>query len=134
MAVGGVVTVRRLISSGGPYERAYGYSRAIAVGDSCWVAGTTDAGPDGTSLHPGDAAGQARAAFGIAVGALEEAGFGVGDVVRTRMYIVREGDAVAVAEVSGELFGAVRPASTLVRVVELIDPSLIVEVELEARR
>ena len=50
------------------------------------------------------------------------------------MYIVREGDAVAVAEVSGELFGAVRPASTLVRVVELIDPSLIVEVELEARR
>ena len=125
---------RRLVSSGGPYETRYGYSRAVAVGDSCWVAGTTDAGPDGTSLHPGDAAGQARAAYGIAVRALEEAGFALGDVVRTRMYVVRAEDALAVASVNGEVFGAIRPASTLVRVAGLIDPSLLVEVELEARR
>ena len=124
---------RRRISSGGPYEARFGYSRAIAVGDSCWVAGTTDAGPDGTSRH-GDAAAQARAAFGIAIGALEEAGFAIADMVRTRMYVTHAEDARPVAEVHGELFAEVRPASTLVQVAGLIDPSLLVEVELEARR
>jgi enamine deaminase RidA (YjgF/YER057c/UK114 family) len=128
------VTARRLVSSGGPYETRYGYSRAIAVGDSCWVAGTTDAGPDGASRHPGDATAQARAAYAIALRALEDAGFAVEDVVRTRMYIVRERDAAAVAEVNGEMFGHVRPASTLIRVAGLIDSTLLVEVELEARR
>lgn len=125
---------RRLVSSGSPYETRFGYSRAVAVGDSCWVAGTTDAGPDGISLHPRDAAAQARAAYAIALGALAEAGFDAEDVVRTRMYIVRPDDATAVAAVNGEIFGAIRPASTLVRVAGLIDPSMLVEVELEARR
>jgi enamine deaminase RidA (YjgF/YER057c/UK114 family) len=128
------VSGRRLISSGGPYEARYGYSRAVAVGDSCWVAGTTDAGPDGASAHPGDATEQARAAFAIALAALADAGFAADDVVRTRMYVVRDGDSGAVASVNGELFGAIRPASTLVRVAGLIHPSLLVEVELEARR
>ncbi|HEY8632104.1 MAG TPA: hypothetical protein VIL50_03045, partial [Candidatus Limnocylindrales bacterium] len=73
------MTARRRVSSGSPYEARYGYSRAIAVGDSCWVAGTTDAGPDGTTLHPDDAAAQARAAFGIAIRALGEAGFTIED-------------------------------------------------------
>lgn len=125
---------RRLVSSGSPYEARYGYSRAVAVGDSCWVAGTTDAGPDGTSRHPGDAAAQTRAAYAIAIAALEEAGFAAADVVRTRMFVTRAADAPAVATVNGELFGAIRPASTLIRVAGLIDPSLLVEVELEARR
>ncbi|MEA2547937.1 MAG: hypothetical protein QOE42_535 [Chloroflexota bacterium] len=125
---------RRLVSSGSPYETRFGYSRAVAVGDSCWVAGTTDAGPDGISLHPRDAAAQARAAYAIALEALAEAGFDAEDVVRTRMYIVRPDDATAVAAVNGEIFGAIRPASTLVRVAGLIDPSMLVEVELEARR
>jgi enamine deaminase RidA (YjgF/YER057c/UK114 family) len=129
-----VSSERRLVSSGSPYEALYGYSRAVAVGDSCWVAGTTDAGPDGTSRHPGDAAAQTRAAFAIAIAALAEAGFDPEDVVRTRMYIVRAEDAAAVAGVNGELFGAIRPASALVRVAGLIDPSMLVEVELEARR
>jgi enamine deaminase RidA (YjgF/YER057c/UK114 family) len=129
-----VTGARRRVSSGGPYEGRYGYSRAIAVGDSCWVAGTTDAGPDGTSLHPGDAAAQTRAAYAIATAALGEAGFSVDEVVRTRMYVVRTEDLLAVAAVNGEVFGDVRPASTLVRVAGLIDPSLLVEVELEARR
>jgi enamine deaminase RidA (YjgF/YER057c/UK114 family) len=128
------VTARRRVSSGGPYEARYGYSRAIAVGDSCWVAGTTDAGPDGTTLHPDDAAAQARAAFGIAIRALGEAGFTIEDVVRTRIYVIRAADATAVAEVNGELFGEVRPASTLVTVAGLIEPSVLVEVELEAHR
>ena len=125
---------RRLVSSGSPYEATYGYSRAVAVGDSCWVAGTTDAGADGRSPHPDDAAGQARAAYALALRALGEAGFRPEDVVRTRMYVVRASDAAAVAAVNGELFGTIRPASTLVVVTGLIEPSMLVEVELEARR
>jgi enamine deaminase RidA (YjgF/YER057c/UK114 family) len=128
------MTERRHVSSGGPYEARFGYSRAIAVGDSCWVSGTTDAGPDGTSLHPGDAAAQARAAFAIVIRALEDAGFGVGDVVRTRMYVVSADDAPLVATVHGEIFGDVLPASALVVVAALIEPSMLVEVEAEARR
>ena len=125
---------RRRVSSGGPWEASAGYARAIAVGDGCWVAGTTDAGPDGVSLHPGDAAAQARAAFAIVEGALGEAGFALEDVVRTRMYIVDAADADAVAGVHGEIFTHVRPAATLVVVARLITPSLLVEVEAEARK
>ena len=125
---------RRRVSSGGPWEAGAGYARAIAVGDACWVSGTTDAGPDGASLHPGDAAAQARAAFAIVEGALGEAGFALDDVVRTRMYIVNPGDAEAVAGVHGEIFTHVRPAATLVIVAGLITPSLLVEVEAEARK
>jgi enamine deaminase RidA (YjgF/YER057c/UK114 family) len=128
------LTPRRRVTSGSPYEVRFGYSRAVAVGDSCWVAGTTDAGADGRSLHPGDAAAQARAAFEIAIRALEEAGFAAADVVRTRMYVTHLEDAAPVAGVHGELFGEIRPAATLLRVAGLIDPSLLVEVELDARR
>lgn len=125
---------RRLISSGGRWEASVGYSRAVVVGDSCWVSGTTDAGPDGESLHPGDAGGQARAAWRIIEIALGEAGFSLRDVVRTRMYVVAIDDAPAVMAVHGELFGAIRPAATLLQVGALIEPSMLVEVEAEARR
>lgn len=125
---------RRLISSGGPWEASAGYSRAVVVGDACWVSGTTDAGPDGRSLHPGDPGGQARAAFAIVEKALSEAGFTLGDVVRTRLYVTDMSRSGEVLAVHGELFGAVRPAATIVEVTRLIEPSLMVEVEVEARR
>lgn len=125
---------RRHVSSGGPWESSAGYSRAIAVGEACLVSGTTDAGPDGESLHPGDTAGQARAAWAIVEGALGEAGFALDEVVRTRMYLVDPADVPAVLAVHGELFKHVRPAATLVIVSGLIRPSLRVEVEAEARR
>lgn len=125
---------RRLISSGGPYESVYGYSRAVVVGDGCWVSGTTDAGPDGRSQHPGDAAAQARAAWEIVAAALAEAGFNTGDVVRTRTFVVSISDAPAVLAAHAELFADVRPAATIVQVSALIEPSLLVEVEAEARR
>ena len=125
---------RRHVSSGGPWEASAGYSRALAVGDACYVSGTTDAGPDGTSLHPGDAAAQARASWAIVEGALTEAGFDLEDVVRTRMYIVDPDDAPAVAAVHGEVFKHVRPAATLVVVARLMTPTLLVEVEAEALR
>jgi len=125
---------RRRVSSGGPWEASAGYSRALVAGDTCYVSGTTDAGPDGRSRHPDDAAAQARASFAICRAAIEEAGFGWRDVVRTRMFIVDRGDADAVAGVHGELFADVRPAATLVVVAALMNPSLLVEVELEARK
>ena len=81
------MTERRLISSGGPYEAAVGYSRAVVVGDSCWVAGTTDAGPDGRSRHPGDPVPRRGRRSRSSSAALAEAGFALADVVRTRMFV-----------------------------------------------
>jgi enamine deaminase RidA (YjgF/YER057c/UK114 family) len=104
------------------------------VGDCCWVAGTTDAGPDGTSLHPGDPAAQARAALATIERALAEASFALADVVRTRLFITDMARAAEVLAVHGEIFGAIRPASTIVQVAALIHPSLMVEIEADARR
>lgn len=125
---------RRRIASGGPWEATVGYSRALVAGDACYVSGTTDAGPDGRSLHPGDAAAQARAAWAIVERALVEAGLSLADVVRTRTYVVAIDDVPAVTAVHGELFRDTRPAATLVQVAGLIDATLLVEVEAEARR
>ncbi len=122
------------MSSGGPWEARYGYSRALTAGDTCWVAGTTDAGSDGRSTHPGDPAAQARAIFGIIEAALVEAGFGLRDVVRTRMYVTDAGHVAAVGAVHGDVFAEVRPAATAVVVAGLIEPSLLVEIEVDAVR
>jgi enamine deaminase RidA (YjgF/YER057c/UK114 family) len=108
-----------------------GYSRAIRVGDRVDVSGTVAAMPDGAD-PPADAYGQAVRCLEIIAGALEEAGAGVDDVVRTRMYLVRPGDAEQVLRAHGEVFGEVRPASTLVVVKELIEPRYIVEMEADA--
>jgi enamine deaminase RidA (YjgF/YER057c/UK114 family) len=128
------MTDRRRVSSGGRWETVAGYSRAIVVGDSCWVAGTTDAGPDGRSRHPGDIAGQARATLEIIERALAEAGFGLADVVRTRMFVTDIARSDEVMAVHGGVFAAIRPAATMVEVSALIDDSLLIEIEAEARR
>lgn len=128
------MTDRRRISSGGPWEAAAGYSRAIVVGDSCWVAGTTDAGPDGTSAHPGDIGAQTRAVLEIIERALGEAGFGLADVVRTRMFVTDMTRSAEVIAVHGEVFGDIRPAATLVEISALIESSALIEIEAEARR
>ena len=125
---------RRRISSGGPWEAVAGYSRAIAVGDSCWVAGTTDAGPDGRSRHPGDVGAQTRATLEIIEVALAEAGFELGDVVRTRMFVTDMTRWEEILAVHGAVFGEIRPAATLVEVGALIEPSVLIEIEAEARR
>jgi enamine deaminase RidA (YjgF/YER057c/UK114 family) len=121
------------MSSGGPWEATVGYSRAVVVGDSCFVAGTTDAGPGGGSLHPGDVGAQARAVFEIIGRALDEAGFGFADVVRTRMFVTDIALAGEVLAAHGERFRDIRPAATLVAVTALLDPSLLVEIEVDAR-
>lgn len=126
---------RRLISSDGPWEASVGYSRAVVVGEACWVSGTTDAGPDGRSRHPGDPGGQARAILGIVERALAEAGFTLADVVRTRIFVTSMAHCAGpVLAAHGEVFASVRPAATLVEVGALIEPSLLVEIEAEARR
>lgn len=124
----------RRVSSGGPWEARYGYSRVAVAGDSAFVSGTTDAGRDGLSLHPNDPRGQAEAIFLIIARSLREAGFSLEDVVRTRMFVTDPAHIAPVAEAHGEVFGEVRPASTAVVVAALIDPSLLVEIEADARR
>lgn len=126
--------MRRRVSSGGPWEARYGYSRAVVAGDTCWVAGTTDAGPDGRSAHPGDPGAQARAILVIIGAALAEAGFTLADVVRTRMYVTDAGHVALVGAVHGEVFADVHPAATAIVVSALIDPSLLVEIEVDAVR
>jgi enamine deaminase RidA (YjgF/YER057c/UK114 family) len=126
---------RRIIASGGPWEHPAGYSRAVVVGDGCWVSGTTDAGPDGRSRHQGDVAGQARAALEIIEGALSQAGFALADVVRTRTFVTDIATAAKpLMAIHGEVFRNVRPAATLVEVRALMDPTLLVEIEVEARK
>jgi enamine deaminase RidA (YjgF/YER057c/UK114 family) len=127
-----VTAGRRRISSGGPWESVAGYSRAVVVGDTCWVAGTTDAGPDGASQHPGDVSAQARAVFAIIEAALAEGGFTLADVVRTRMFVVDMAVADELSAVHGEVFGEIRPAATMVAVAGLMHPSLLVEIEADA--
>ncbi len=128
------MTDRRTISSGGHWEPIYGYSRAVVVGDAIFVAGTSDAGPDGTAVHPGDPARQARAVLEIIERALTSAGFSLRDVVRTRIYITDRAHADAVGQVHGEFFGDVRPASAMIVVIGLVDPSLLLEIEADAVR
>lgn len=121
---------RRNISSGSPYEPKIGFSRAVRIGDRVLVSGTAPIRPDG-SVDP-DPAAQTRRCLEIVLTALAEAGARRGDVVRTRTYLVDREDAEAVGEVHGEIFGDVRPASTMVVVDGFLDPRWRVEFEAEA--
>jgi enamine deaminase RidA (YjgF/YER057c/UK114 family) len=121
---------QRHAASGSPYESSIGFSRALRVGDLVVVSGTAPVWPDG-EVDP-DPAAQARRCLEIALGALAELGGRTEDVVRTRQYVVSPDDAGAVGEVHGEVFGAVRPASTMVVVAGLLDPRWRYEIELDA--
>ncbi|WP_067487660.1 RidA family protein [Actinomadura hibisca] len=121
------------ITSGGPWEDKFGYSRAVLAGDLALVAGCT-ATVDGEVVHPGDAFEQTRTAFQVGLWSLERLGLGRQDVVRTRMYVTDAAHADEVGRAHGELFGEVRPVATMVVVAGLIDPRMLVEVEIEAYR
>jgi enamine deaminase RidA (YjgF/YER057c/UK114 family) len=107
-----------------------GFSRAVRVGNRVLVAGTAPIRPDG-EVEP-DAAAQARLCLTIIGDALEEAGASLADVVRTRMYVVDAADAEAIGRVHGEVFGDVRPVSTMVVVAGFLDRRWKVEMEAEA--
>jgi enamine deaminase RidA (YjgF/YER057c/UK114 family) len=124
--------MRKLVSSGSPFEPQIGFSRAVRVGDVVAVAGTAPLGPDGRTMGPGDPAAQARRCLEIIRAALEAAGASLNDVVRTRTLLVRIDDWHAVAAVHGEFFGEVRPANTIMQVSRFIDPEWLVEFEADA--
>lgn len=114
-----------------PWEATYGYSRVVIAGDWAITAGTTATGPNGV-LHPGDAYGQALAAFTIALNALNSVGVAAEQVVRTRLYLTDIARQADVGRAHKELFGHIRPVATMVQVGALADPAHLIEVEVEA--
>jgi enamine deaminase RidA (YjgF/YER057c/UK114 family) len=119
------------ISSGSPFEKTFGFSRAVRVGDRVLVSGTAPVYDDGSC--PDDAGAQTKRCLEIIASALAEAGSDLGHVVRTRMFITSASDAGSVGDVHAEMFGAVRPAATMVVVAGLLDPRWKVEIEAEAQ-
>ena len=124
--------MRKLISSGSPFEPKVGISRAVRVGPIITVAGTAPLGADGRTVAPGDAAAQARRCLEIIAAALEKAGGSMGQVVRTRILLTRIDDWQAVAAVHGEFFRDIRPVNTIMEVSRFIDPEWLIEIEADA--
>jgi len=123
---------RRTASSGSPFERTIGFSRAVRDGHIIALSGTAPLAPDGTTVGPGDPAAQARRCFEIIRDALQQVGADLTHVIRTRVFLKRIQDWEAVAAVHGEFFRDVRPASTIVQVTGFIDPAWLIEVEADA--
>ena len=122
---------RERLAGGAPWEARVGYSRAVRVGPFVYVAGTTGVDADGRPVAGGMYA-QARRAFEIAGEALARAGASFADVVRTRMYVTDAARWEEAGRAHAECFAAVRPVTTLVVVAALVDPEMLVEVEVEA--
>ena len=123
---------RRNLSSGAPWEPIVGYSRAVVVGDRIFVAGTTATDGNGGIVGIGDPYAQAKQAIANIAAALAQAGSGLEDVVRTRIFVVDIAHWEAIGRAHGEAFAAIRPAATMVEVAKLISPELLVEIEADA--
>ena len=126
------MSARRLISSGSPFEKACGYSRALVTGAEVLISGTT--GYDyATMTMPDDPGDQARAIYATMAAVLKEAGGSLADIVRLRTYVTDAAYCETVLKVQGEVFGDIRPAATIVIVSGLLRPEMKVEIEADAR-
>ena len=126
------MTERQLISSGSPYEPKIGFSRAVKAGNTVYVSGTVAWGDDGALVGPGDMYAQAKQAIRNIDKALGQAGASLRDVVRTRIFVTDISRLDEAARAHGEAFGEIRPAATMVEVKALVDPEMLVEIEVDA--
>jgi len=123
---------RARVTTGAPWEKPFGYCRALRAGPWVMVSGTAPLSPDGSTYAPGDMGAQARRCLEVAMGALAQLGAGPEHVVRTRMFVTDISRSAEAGRAHGEVFRDHPPATSMVEVRALIAPDMLIEIEVDA--